>query len=365
MSGNIAQLPSLRWGAGAISAAFVKDVTLHRKDALATHTITALGTSSLSKGEAFIAANFPSTSPPPTIHTSYDALFHDPSVDAVYIGTPHALHHTNALSAIAAGKHILVEKAFTLNARQAAAVLRAAKERGVFVMEAMWTRFHPLIDDLRRVLFEQRLIGDVRRTFCDFGQDHGIRGKARDSAQRDPALGAGSLLALGVYSLTWGLLTLEEARAEEPEVVAQQSLVDGVDVATTILLKYPSTGRQGILTSSSEFKGGWTFCRIEGTKGYILVGGPYSSAPREFSVWESNQRADRPVQRQPILERKYQVEGMGLYWEADAVALDIAHGKTENSTMPHAETLRVMRVMDEVRRQGGAKFPQDDADGHR
>jgi predicted dehydrogenase len=315
----------------------------------------------LEKGKLFVQDNIPAV-PTPNIYASYEGVFQDATVDVVYIGTPHAFHKKNCLDAIATGKHILCEKAFTITAREAEEVFTAASAKNVYIMEAMWTRFHPLVQDLRKALFTDKLIGDVRRTFCDFGQDHKLASLGPESRLKNLSLGAGSLLTIGIYSLTWGLLTLDEhigLEASDTKILADQSLVDGVDVATAIVLRYPATGRQGILTSTSEFKGDYNFCRIEGTEGYVLLGGPYASSPTEFSVWRNRGTGNGIRQAGPVLEKKYEDVGFGLYREADAVALDIAAARRENEIMPHAETLRVMRMMDEIRRQGGAMFPQD------
>ncbi|KAK7188875.1 oxidoreductase [Paraphaeosphaeria sporulosa] len=361
-------LPTIRWGiigAGAISAAFVKDITLPREHAQARHIVSAIGTSSLEKAKSFVQDNIPSV-PTPHIYSSYEGVLQDVTVDVVYICTPHAFHKKNCLDAIAAGKHVLCEKAFAITAHEAEEVFAAATAKNVYVMEAMWTRFHPLVQDLRKVLFTDKLIGDIRRTFCDFGQDHKLASLGPESRLKNLDLGAGSLLNIGIYSLTWGLLTLDERigmEASHTEILANQSLVDGVDVATAILLRYPATGRQGILTSTSEFKNDDAFCRIEGTEGYVLLSGPYTSSPRNFSVWRnrsaSNSSFDGLQQSEPVFQKGYDDVGFGLYREADAVALDLAAGRRENKIMPHAETLRIMRMLDEIRRQGGASFPQD------
>jgi predicted dehydrogenase len=296
-------------------------------------------------------------------------VYDDPQVDIIYIGTPHAFHKQNCLDAIAAGKHVLCEKPFTINEKEADEVLTAAKAKGIFVMEAMWTRFHPLIHDLYKALFEQTVIGDIRRTFCDFRLAINISSLGLESRLKNPALGAGSLLDIGIYSLTWGVLTIDERIGSEammPNIAAAQSLVDGIDVSTSIILQYPCTGRQGILTSTTDFKTSPVFCRIEGSKGYVTVEGPASSSPHSFSVWRNNagsSKGDMAVESEregPESTSTYDFEGRGFYWEADAVALDIAAGRKENATMPHVETMRVMKIMDVVRRQGGARFPHDD-----
>lgn len=362
-------LPVLRWGivaTGMISSWFVEDLVLERKDAKAKHIIQAIGSSSLEKGEAFVKKHIPSTSP--IIYGSYAELYKDPNVDIVYIGTPHAFHKKNCLDAIAAGKHVLCEKAFAITAAEAREVFQAAKEKGVFIMEAMWTRFYPLLQSIQKLLHEEKAIGSISRAFCDFGLDMDIKSLSPDSRLKNPELGAGTLLDIGIYSLTWGLLCLDRGigeHAQKPHIVASQTLSDEIDIATSIILKYPS-GAQGIITSSTSFKTSAEFCRIEGSKGSIIVEGSGASSPESFVL--RPKRSGSSTGDMVLLEaengandKRYTFEksGRGFYWEADAVALDIVAGKTENAIMPWAETIRVMEIMDEVRRQGGARFPQD------
>ncbi|KAL7625756.1 hypothetical protein AAE478_004979 [Parahypoxylon ruwenzoriense] len=347
------QLPILRWGiitTGLISSWFVEDLALDRKDAKAKHIIQTIGSSSVEKGRSFVEKYLPGRSP--KIYGSYGEVYADADVDIIYIGTPHAFHKQNCLDAINAGKHVLCEKAFTLNAREAREVFEAAEKKGVFVMEAMWTRFFPLTQTLQSLLHKDKIIGDVHRVFCDFGLDQNITSLGPESRLKNPALGAGSLLDIGIYSLTWGLLVLDAGIAEEaqtPEIVAKQTLVEGVDIASSAILLYPN-GRQAIVTSSSAVKTKPVFCTIQGSEGYIDIEGA-TSAPEFFTVYSPKEGTSK----------KYEFErpGRGFYWEADAVALDIASGKVQNDVMPWAETLRVLGILDEIRRQGGAKFPQD------
>lgn len=271
---------------GLIASWFCQDLVLPRKDAKAKHIIQAIGSSSLQKGKDFVAKHVPQT--PPTLNSSYEEVYADPEVDVVYIRTPHAFHKKNCLDAIAAGKNVLCEKAFTLNAKDAAEVIAAAKAKGVFLMEAMWTRFTPLMQTLQKMLHEEKVIGDVHRTFCDFGLDLDIPSLPAESRYKDPALGAGSLLDIGIYSLTWGLVSLDHgkgATSEMPTVLAQQSLSHGVDVSSSILLFFPSTGRQGIITLTTNIKTAPSFCRIEGTNGHIIINGPAPSMPDSFTVF--------------------------------------------------------------------------------
>lgn len=356
------ELPVLHWGiigTGLISSWFVQDLILPRKDAKARHVIQAIGSSSLKKGQDFKNEHCPRLSP--AIYGSYDEVYADPSVDIVYIGTPHAFHARNCMDAIAAGKHVLCEKAFAITANEAQEVFSLARERGVFVMEAMWTRFFPLMRTLQAVLHQEKAIGRVQRVFCDFSLDMNIDSLGPDSRLKNPKLGAGTLLDIGIYSVTWGLLALDASigsQAQKPSLLASQTLSSDIDVATALILSY-SAGAQAILTSSSSFKTANDFCRIEGTDGYITVHGPGASAPEMFVV---HAKASASNLEGVARSKKYEFDkpGRGFYWEADAVAIDIAEGRTENAIMPWAETIRVLQILDETRRQGGAKFPQDD-----
>lgn len=321
----------------------------------ANHTITCIGSSSVQKGETFISTYMKAASTKPTVYGSYESVYADPNVDCVYIGTPHSMHARNCLDAIAAGKNVLCEKPFAMTLAQTKEVFAAAEAKGVFVMEAMWTRFYPLVRTLQKLLHEDQIIGTIFRTFADFGLDVDVPGLPEGSRYKDPALGAGSLLDVGVYSLMWGLVTLSSAvgdKAEDPEVVSTQSIAHEVDVASSLILRYPSNGRQGVITSTTNVLSQRAFARIEGSKGVILVEGPETSSPESFTVTLHGQKG----------EEKYEFEkpGRGFFWEADAVALDLAAGRKQNDIMPWKETERVMGILDGVRRRGGAKFPVDD-----
>lgn len=340
--------PTLRWGivaTGLISSWFAADLVLQRPNAEATHIVQAIGSSSLEKGRKFVETHIPSTSP--TVYGSYEEVYADPNVDIIYIGTPHASHKQNCLDAIKHGKHVLCEKAFTLNAAEATEVFDAAEKKGVFLMEAMWTRFFPVTKTLQKLLHMDKIIGDVHRVFCDFGLKQDIASLPADSRLKNLSLGAGSLLDIGIYSLTWGLIGL--GQTEKPKVVASQHLVDGVDVTSSMIITF-SQGQQGILTSSTLTKTALNFCRIEGTKGTVIVEGPAASVPDSFTVYMDSEEP-----------KKYDFErpGRGFYWEADAVALDINAGRKQSEIMPWAETSRVLDILDEVRRQGGVRFPQE------
>lgn len=326
----------------------------------ANHIIQAVGSSSIEKCKDFATNIITSANPPiqPSLYGSYDEVFKDINVDCVYIGSPHSFHKQHCLQAIEAGKNVLCEKPFAMNSREAEEVFTAAKAKGVFIMEAMWTRFFPAFQQLHRVLHSEKKLGQIHRVFCDFGLHIDIQNLPADNRYKDPALGAGSLLDLGVYSLTWGLMTLDlilKDTSEDLEVSSSQSIVDGVDVTSTIVLHDRKTGGQAICTSTTNVeprRPDRSFARIEGSKGSITVHGNTAASPDTF-VFHPKDGGQEETYR-------FEKPGMGFYWEADAVARDLQAGRKQSQVMPWWETVRVMQIMDNVRKRGGARFPVDD-----
>ena len=351
--------PTVRWGiitTGKISGWFVEDLLKSNwPGKSANHIIQAIGGSSLDKCKNFVSTVIQPSRPDvsPTLYGSYQEVYDDPEVDCVYIGTPHSFHKANCLDAIKAGKNVLCEKPFTMNATEAEEVFAAAEKQGLFIMEAMWTRFFPIVKKLQHFLHEEKRLGQIFRMFCDFGLDIDIPNLPDDSRYKDPALGAGSLLDIGIYSLTWGLVTLSGVgdAAEDPEVNSMQTIAHGVDVDSSVLLSYPAKGRQGICTSTTNTALTGNFARIEGSKGRILVYGKTPASPERF-VFHPIDGGEE--------EFTFEKPGRGFFWEADAVAHDLQAGRKQDPTMPWAETMRMMRIMDGIRKRSGARFPIDD-----
>jgi len=323
-----------------ISSWFVEDLVKSTwPEKAANHTIHCIGGSSLQKAQDFAAKYVPKEhNPNVKTYGSYQEVYADADVDCVYIGTPHSFHQQNCLDAIAAGKNVLCEKPFAMNAKQAEEVFGKAEEKGVFIMGAMWTRFYPLVRKLQSVLHEEKKLGTLYRTFCDFGLDIDIESLPDDSRYKQPSLGAGSLLDIGIYSLTIGIVTLTDKvgdEAEDPEISSAQTLSHGVDVNSSVILRYKSNGRQAIATSTTNYPCKDEWARIEGSKGHIIISGGAPSAPEKFTLYKKD--GGEPE------EYNFEKPGRGFFWEADAVALDIKAGRKQNATVPWAETLRVMR----------------------
>ena len=296
----------------------------------------------------------------PTIYSSYDEVYNDSNVDCIYIGSPHGFHKRDLLAAINAGKNVLCEKAFTINAREAREVFEAAEKKGVYIHEAMWLRHRPMMLDLRKMLYEDKVIGEVFRTTSDFQMYVDIANLADDSRYKSLELGAGTLLDIGIYPLSWLLLTLDANlphNPETPKIMAAQDFRDGVEVTTSVILHFEKSGRQGIMTSTTERRNGKSkiVATIDGTNGFIEVEGGAPSHPKSFTVYPKWEGDEKPKGKKHDYEHKWQ----GFVYEADNTALDIAAGRKESEIMPWKETIRVMEIMDEIRKQGGTVYPQD------
>jgi predicted dehydrogenase len=271
----------------------------------------------------------------PNRHASYEALVADPDVDVVYVATPHPMHHANALLALRAGKPVLVEKAFTMNAAEAEELVATARSEGLFLMEAMWTRFLPHIVEIRRLLTEGAL-GEIVTVSADHGQWFAEDPEFRLFA---PELGGGALLDLGVYPVSFASMVLGK-----PDRIA--TLIDpaftGVDGQTSMLFGYAS-GAQAVLTCTLFAKSP-TRGAIVGTDARIEIDGDFY-APTSFQlISRSGERSLYEARR----------EGGGLWHEAEEVARCLREGLLESPLMPLGESIEIMRTMDAVLAQANA-----------
>ena len=271
----------------------------------------------------------------------YHLLIDDPEVDVVYIAAPHAQHYGIARDALLGGKHVLCEKSLTINAREAEDLIALASSRGLFLMEAVWTRFLPCINRIWSILADGEL-GEVRWVQADLG----FRAPP-DPASRlwDPDAGGGALLDLGVYPLTLAVGALGFPRG----VSAAGALNgDGVDGQNALLLTYAS-GASAQLASSLVSECTRT-ATISGTEGWLRTGTPLHN-PVELTV--------QPRAREQRVERFPQI-GNGYTYELREVTRCIQEGLTESPTMPWSDSLQTMQLFDEVRAQLGVRYPNDE-----
>jgi predicted dehydrogenase len=323
----------LRWGilaTGGIAHAFAKDLRTAGLD------IAAVGSRRAEASRAF-ADEFGI----PNAHDSYEALVQDPDVDIVYIATPHPAHADNAILALEHGKHVLVEKPFTLTAAEAARVRDVARAKGLLAMEAMWTRYLPHMIRIREIV-ESGVLGDVRALFADHTQSI-----TTDPAHRLNAieLGGGALLDLGIYpvSFAWDIL------GAPTSITASAQLIEtGVDseVATTF------THASGAIstTISAARSAGPNTAHILGTKARIDIDRTWYN-PTTFRVVAPDGT---------ILENYVpQNEGRGMQFQAIAAERYIAEGKTDSDLLGIDETVAIMQTLDDIRALIGVRYPQE------
>ncbi len=312
----------LRWGVvgtGGIARAFTADLSFSDSG-----SVVAVGSR-----RKETAAEFADRLAVPNRHASYQELIDDPEVDAVYIATPHPMHHPAALQALRAGKPTLVEKPFTMNAAEARELVDLAREQDVFLMEAMWTRFLPHVVEVRRLLADG-VLGDVVTVQADHGQWFTEDARHRLFA---PELGGGALLDLGIYPVSFASMVLGPP---DRIVALTDPAFTGVDRQTSVLLGHPG-GAQAVVTCTLAARSP-TRASIVGTAGRIDIDGAFY-APSSFTLVP---RVGEKV--------RYDVphEGGGLRHQADEVSRCLRQGLRESPVMPLDETVSIMETMDAV-----------------
>lgn len=268
---------------------------------------------------------------------SYEELVQDAEIDLIYIATPHSHHYENAMLCIKYGRNILVEKAFTANAKQTKEVIALAREKGVFVTEAMWTRYMPGLPLIQKLIGEGR-IGDVDSVEADFSVPIG-----QIKRLQDPALAGGALLDLGVYCLTFASMFLGDDIVETKSRCLKYET--GVDATDHIEFVYRD-GRQAFLRTSMV-SGSKNEGKINGTKGYLMV--------YNLNSLEKIELFDRDGQLQETFTPPQLVNG--YEYEVLASKRAIEAGELECGEMPHAETILIMEQMDALRRSWGVRYP--------
>ncbi len=303
---------------------------------LAGHAVTAVGSRRPEASEAF-AAEFGIAH----AHGSYEELVADPEVDVVYVATPHSHHAANAILAIEAGKHVLVEKAFTLTQAEAQRVADAAEAAGVVAMEAMWTRFLPHMVRLREIL-ASGVLGEVRTVLADHTQALPTNPEHR---LQNPELGGGALLDLGIYPVAFAVDVLGMPQGVHAHAALTPT---GVDRQTAMILDY-ADGRQAVLHTALDTAGP-NRAAVIGTEGSIEIDRTFY-VPTSFTVrdrhWNEIERFESAV------------EGRGMQFQAAEMERRIAGEQATN--LPLDETVAIMSLLDEVRRQIGVRYAADDA----
>jgi len=326
-------MTGLRWGilaTGGIAHAFARDLRTAGLD------LRAVGSRRLEGARAF-AEEFDVA----RVHGSYEALAADDEIDIVYIATPHPMHAENALLLLEHGKHVLIEKPFTLNADQAIAVRDLARAKGLLAMEAMWTRYLPHMIRIREII-ESGTLGEIRAVFADHTQRI-----SDDPAHRLNALelGGGALLDLGIYpvSFAWDMLGA-------PTSIAATARLGGTGADTEVATIFTHASGAVSTTLSSSRAAGPNTAHVVGTEGRIDIDRVWYT-PTSFRVTAP----DGTVLEEFVSD----VEGRGMQFQALAAEETIAGGATDSERLPIDETVAIMETLDAVRRQIGLRYPEE------
>jgi predicted dehydrogenase len=322
-----------RWGilaTGWIADLFVKDLQQHG------HTVTAVGSRSQAGADKF-AAQFGI----PRAHGSYEALCADPEVDAIYVATPHPMHAENAKLAIAHGKHLLIEKPFTINAKEAKEIADLAAAKGLVVLEAMWTRFLPHMVRIREIV-GSGVLGEIRSVIADHTQD-----LPDDPAHRLNALelGGGALLDLGIYPISFTFDVLGAPRTIAATAKFKPTGADG-NIATMFTYE---TGAIAMTFSSSD-TAGRNIATIHGTEGRVEVDGVFY-APTSFRRYD--------VKNEVVETYTSEVTGRGMQYQAAELERLVAAGLVAGTILPPSQTVAIMTCLDTIRQQIGLRYPSE------
>jgi len=315
-------------GTGGIARAFARDLTF-----LNNHIVAAVGSRTQEKAEEF-AIEFPGC----TARGSYEKLVTNPEIDAIYVATPHPMHLTNTILALKAGKPVLCEKPFSINASQARAMVEASIENNVALLEAMWMRFLPHIHQVRKII-TSGVLGDIISVTADHGQRLADQGIAR---LVEPSLAGGALLDLGIYPVSFAHMVLGVPEKVQASAVMTDK---GVDASTSILFTYAS-GAQAILTTTMIAQ---TPCRavVSGVNGWLEIDRTfYNPTTMRVHLYDGT-----------TTEYPSNYQGHGLREQAIEFANIVRTGKFESEYLTHKHTLEIMDLMDLIRDKIGLKYP--------
>jgi predicted dehydrogenase len=322
-----------RWGilaSGGIAQAFARDLSYFNH-----HIVAAVGSRSQESADSF-AAEFPGC----TAYSSYEALVADPTLDAIYVASPHPYHVSNTVLALNAGKPVLCEKPFTINAAEARQMKAAADANGVALMEAMWARFLPHMHKVREIL-ASGILGDIWAVEADHGQRLSDYANPR---HWEPSLGGGALLDLGIYPISFAHMVL----GVPDKITSSATFTDkGVDASSTVIFDYKS-GAQAILTSNMMVS---TPCRatICGTLGKIEIDRTFYNPTSMRVIMHDGTTTEYPNE----------YKGHGLRDQALEFERVVRSGAKSSAILTPDESILIMESLDEVRKQIGLIYPSE------
>ena len=324
----------IRWGilaCGGIARKFADDLT-HAKNG----HLAAVSSRDIKRAQEFASHYDPSVK----AFGSYEDMLSSGEIDVVYIASPHGLHYEHTMLCLEAGIPVLCEKAFAINSKQVAAMIAKAREKKLFLMEALWTRFHPSIAKLQEII-ASGVIGDIKHVVADFGFKAEYDEEAR---WFNPHLTGGSLLDIGIYPLFISKLLLGQPLEMKATGVMAPS---GVDMNCSIATKYASGATASLFSTFAAQTD--TTCTVYGTLGKIYMHPRFHETKGMTLTIYGGEETVMETERL----------GWGYSYEADAVQVDLHAGRTENAWMSHQFSQELMGLLDEIRSQIGLTYPNE------
>ncbi|WP_395784840.1 Gfo/Idh/MocA family protein [Aquirufa sp.] len=324
----------IRWGilaCGGIARKFADDLS-HAKNG----HLAAVSSRDIKRAQEFASHYDPSVK----TFGSYEEMLSSGEIDVVYIASPHGLHYEHTLLCLEAGIPVLCEKAFAINSRQVAAMIAKAREKKLFLMEALWTRFHPSIAKLQEII-ASGAIGEIKHVVADFGFKAVYDEEAR---WFNPHLTGGSLLDIGIYPLFISKLLLGQPLEMKATGVMAPS---GVDMNCSIATSYASGATASLFSTFAAQTD--TTCTVYGTLGKIYMHPRFHETKGMTLTIYGGEETVMETERL----------GWGYSYEADAVQEDLHAGRTENAWMSHQFSQELMGLLDEIRSQIGLTYPNE------
>lgn len=316
-------------GAGNIGGAMAR--TIAGMDKVEAY---AVGARDLARAEAF-AAQYHFTK----AFGSYEEMLSDPELELVYVATPHSHHYEHVKLCLEHGKHVLCEKAFTVNAKQAVELFEMAKSKNLLLTEAIWTRYMPMRKTLDEIA-ASGVIGEITSLTANLGYVVGHLPR-----MQEPGLAGGALLDLGVYPINFASMVFgDKIKEVSSSAVLTESKVDAVNSITLIYEDGKMAQLHSNMMVATDRRG-----MIYGDKGYIEVQNINNC--EGIRVFDTNHKL--------IAEYETPKQITGYEYEVEACMEAMAKGELECPQMPHKESIRIMELMDSLRAQWGVKYPNE------
>lgn len=328
-------MKTIRWGilgTGYIARRFASDLKLAEGAVL-----TAIGSRSVSSAQQF--ADEYSV---PNYFGSYEELAACDEVDVVYVATPHTLHHQNTLMCLNHGKAVLCEKPFAINSRDTEEMIALAQHKKLFLMDALWTKFHPHYKTMLE-LVDNGTLGDVKLVLSNFGY---VVTPEHSTRLLDPALGGGSILDIGIYNIFTTLDVLGVPDDISVKIVATDK---GIDEQCSVIFSYNNGAMASLFSTFRTALA--TEAEVCGTKARVKLTPDFYTASSNVELYADGTQKDIEVERE---------SGFGYQYEARHVNECLRAGLTESPVVPHSYTLMLMGILDKIRGLAGVVYTEDE-----